>query len=454
MPQLDRTPAPVGDHPHVVVLGAGFGGLACAEALGSTNIRVTVIDRHNYHLFVPLLYQVATAALSPADIAEPIRKILSRHPNIDMVLGQVTGVDTTARRVQLADGSFVPYDRLVVATGSLYSYFGHDDWAEHAPGPKTIENARQIRARLLMAFEQAEISPDPDQQKALMTTVIVGGGPTGVEMAGAVAELARYALARDFRRIDPRSANILLVEAGPRILATFPEPLADYAQRRLERLGVKVLTGHAVEKIEPEGVTISGRFVPAGTIVWGAGVKASPAGQWLGVETDRAGRIRVDPDLSVPGLEGIYALGDTALALDDGGEPLPGLAQVAKQQGQHLGRALAANILRQRPMPPFRFKNRGNTAIVGRSAAVFDFGKLWLKGWLAWVLWAIVHVYLLVGFEKRLRVSLQWLWRYLTYERGARLITSDAPAPLARSAASPLGRDAVPIDVRAHGSDG
>lgn len=445
MPSIDRTPVPVGGQPHVVVIGAGFAGLACAGELGGTDVRVTVIDRHNYHLFVPLLYQVASAALSPADIAEPIRKILSRHRNIDVIMGEVAGIDLAARRVRLADGSFVPFDRLVVATGSVYSYFGHDEWAEHAPGIKTIENARRIRARLLTSFEQAEMSCDPKQQQALMTSIIVGGGPTGVEMAGAIAELTRYTLHRNFRRIDPGSARVMLVEAGPRLLSSFPEDLADYARERLEKLGVQVMTGQPVEKIEATGVTIAGRFIPAGTIVWGAGVKASPAGRWLGVETDRMGRIAVAPDLSVPGLDGVYALGDTALSLDDDGKPLPGLAQVAKQQGTHLGRALAANILRGEPMPPFRFNNRGNTAIVGRNAAVFDFGRRRLKGWVAWVLWAIVHVYLLTGFEKRILVTTQWLWRYLTYQRGARLILHDTTAPLTETAASPLGLDAVPL---------
>ncbi|MCW2238188.1 NAD(P)/FAD-dependent oxidoreductase [Azospirillum canadense] len=446
MPQLDRTPAPVDSRPHVVIVGAGFGGLACAGSLGGTNIRVTVIDRHNYHLFVPLLYQVATAALSPADIAEPIRRILSRHPNIDVLMGEVTGIDQAQKRVMLADGSFVSYDRLVLATGSSYSYFGHDDWAAIAPGLKTIENARRIRARLLMSFEQAEMCDDPERQKALMTSIIVGGGPTGVEMAGSIAELARHALAKDFRRIDPRAAKVLLVEAGPRILASFPDDLATYARRKLEELGVVVLTGQAVESITPEGATVAGRFIPAGTIVWGAGVKASPAGRWLGVDTDRAGRIPVNADMSVPGVPDVYALGDTATLAGDDGKPLPGLAQVAKQQGEHLGAALEANLLRGQPMEPFHFHNRGNTAIVGRSAAVFDFGRRHLKGWFAWVLWAIIHVYLLVGFQKRVLVTLQWLWRYATYQRGARLITRDSPASASvQPAAAPVGREEQPF---------
>lgn len=418
--------APPAAAPRIVILGAGFGGLACASALGGKPVRVTVIDRHNYHLFVPLLYQVATAALSPADIAEPIRKILRRHRNVEVMMGEVTGIDTGSRQVLLAGGRRVDYDRLVVATGSVYHYFGHDEWAAIAPGLKSIENARAIRTRLLTAFEQAEMMDDPARQRALMTTILVGGGPTGVEMAGAVAELAKHALARDFRRIDPRTARIVLVEAGPRLLPTFPEELSDYALKALRAMGVEVLLNRAVEAVTPQGATVAGTCIPAGTIVWGAGIRASPAGAWLGVETDRAGRIRVDSDLSVPGLPGVHALGDTVLVMGEDGSPLPGLAQVAKQQGYHLGRAIVAELLEGRKPEPFRFRNRGNTAIVGRSAAVFDFGTWRLKGWLAWVLWAVVHVYLLVGFEKRLLVSVQWLWRYATYQRGARLITQDA----------------------------
>ncbi|WP_207485708.1 NAD(P)/FAD-dependent oxidoreductase [Arenibaculum pallidiluteum] len=446
----DPASAPhAGDFPHVVVIGAGFAGLSLAQTLGGSGIRVTVIDRRNYHLFVPLLYQVATAALSPADIAEPIRHVLNRHRNVEVILGEVVGIDVERRMVRLAEGGFVPYDRLVIATGSTHSYFGRDEWARHAPGLKTIEDARTIRTRLLTAFERAEMCPDGERRGMLMTTVVVGGGPTGVEMAGSIAELARHTLARDFRRIDPRAAKVYLVEAGPRILPSFPEPLASYAHRALERKGVTVLTGRKVVDIGPEQVQVDTTLIPAGTIVWGAGVAASPAGRWLGVETDRAGRIRVAPDLSVPGLDGVYALGDTALAMGEDGSPLPGLAQVAKQQGEHLGRALAASIRHGEPMPPFRFRNRGNTAIIGRNAAVFDFGRRQLRGFLAWVLWAIVHVYLLVGFEKRLLVSIQWLWRYATHQRGARLITDPAPgeastpavaAPMRGTAAVPRGR--------------
>ncbi len=421
----DRTPVPADDRPHVVIVGAGFGGIACAKALGGRAIRVTIVDRHNYHLFAPLLYQVATAALSPADIAEPVRKILSRFPNIDVVLGEVTGIDLAARRVRLGDGGFLPWDRLVLAPGSAYAYYGHDDWAAHAPGLKTIANARAIRTRILLGFEKAEISRDADEQRALTTSVIVGGGPTGVEMAGAIAELARWSLRRDFRNIDPRTATIILAEAGPRLLPAFPEHLAAYARERLERLGVVVRTGVAVEEVRPDGVVLGGAFVPAHNMVWAAGIAAAPAGRWLGVDTDPLGRIAVGSDLAVPGLAGVYAIGDLALVRGAGGAPLPALAQVAAQQGDHLGRALAGLLERDAALPAFRFRDRGNTAVIGRSAAVFDFGRRQIRGWAAWLLWAIVHVYLLVSFEKRLLVSIQWFWRWLTYQRGARLITDD-----------------------------
>jgi NADH dehydrogenase len=414
------------DQPRVVIVGAGFGGLACARELGGAPARVTIIDRHNYHLFVPLLYQVATAALSPADIARPIRRILGKFTNINVVLSEVCAVDPAARTVRLADGAELGYDRLVLATGSDYSYFGHPEWAAQAPGPRSLEDARRVRSKLLMSFERAEMSSDPSARENLMTTAIVGGGPTGVEMAGAVAELARHALARDFRRIDSRRARIVLIEAGARVLSGFPQSLSDYAHAALERLGVTVILNEAVVSIDADGVTTTRQRIDAGTVIWGAGVQASPAGRWLGVPLDRAGRISIDQDLSVKGLAGVYALGDTALGTDAAGLPLPALAQVAAQQGEHLGRGLRAHFSSGRPLDPFHFHNRGNTAIIGRHAAVFDFGRWQLKGRLAWLLWAIIHVYLLVGFDNRLRVSLQWLWAYITYERGARLIMSDA----------------------------
>jgi NADH dehydrogenase len=413
--------------PRVVILGAGFAGLAAARALGSSRAHVTIIDRRNYHLFVPLLYQVATAALSPADIAEPIRKILRRHKNVEVLLGAVTGIDREARTVRLADGGSVGYDSLIVATGSSYNYFAHPEWEAHAPGLKTIADARKLRSRLLSAFELAEREPDPQRQRDLMTTVVVGGGPTGVEMAGSIAELARYTLARDFRHVDPASARVLLIEAGPRILAAFPERLARYAHERLERLGVEILCKQPVEDIGPAAVRVAGKEIAAGTVIWGAGIRASAAGAWLGADTDRIGRVRVNEDLSVPGMDGVYVIGDSALCVDAAtGEPLPALAQVSQQQGRHLGRELRRHVANGTALRPFRFNDRGNTAIVGRNAAIFDFGSWRLRGWPAWMLWAIVHIYLLVGFEKRLLVSLQWLWRYLTFQRGARLITGDS----------------------------
>lgn len=409
----------------VVIVGAGFGGLATAKALAGSEVAVTLIDQHNYHLFVPLLYQVATAALSPADIAEPIRHILSGAANVNVVMGRVTGIDQGARQVLLADGSGIAYDRLVIATGSTSTYFGHDAWAPYAPSLKSLEEARTIRTRVLQAFERAERTQDPAERARLMTIVVVGGGPTGVEMAGSIAELAHHALARDFRHIDPTTARVILVEAGPRLLTAFPEALAAYALGSLERLGVSVMTGQAVQDIDAEGVTLAGRVVPAATVIWGAGVRASPAAGWLGVTPDRNGRIPVEPDLSVTGCPDVFALGDTALIRDAAGEPLPGLAQVAQQQGSHLGRALREALTQGKPLPSFTFRNRGNAAIVGRHAAIFDFGRgRRLKGFPAWLLWAAVHVVLLVDFAQRTRVSLQWLWRYLTYRRGARLITA------------------------------
>jgi NADH dehydrogenase len=410
----------------VVVIGAGFGGVEVARALGRANIPVTLIDRRNHHLFQPLLYQVATAALSPADIAEPIRKMLRRCPSVEVVFGEATGIDLKARSVALANGDTFPYDVLVLATGATHSYFGHDDWEAFAPGLKNIEDARTIRSRLLLAFERAETSRDPAEQKRLMTIAVIGGGPTGVELAGSIAELARYALAADFHRIHAETTTVLLLEAGPRILAAFPERLAAYAQRKLEKLGVTVRTNCTVERIADGSIVAGGEEIAAGFAIWAAGVRASPLGKLLGIETDRAGRIRVNPDLSVPGVENVYVLGDLALAPDKDGKPQPGLAQVAKQEGQYLGRALVRKILHGETAKPFVFHNRGNTAIIGRHAAVFDFGWAQMKGWFAWCLWALIHVYLLVGFEHRLLVATQWLWRYLTYERGARLIAEPA----------------------------
>ncbi len=414
--------------PHVVIVGAGFGGLACARALGKSEIDVTVIDRRNHNLFQPLLYQVATAALSPADISEPIRRTLGRYPNIKVVMGEVTTVDQSRRTVGLKDGVSIPYDRLVLATGSDYNYFGHQDWQKHAPGLKSIHEARQIRHSLLLAFEKAERSEDEAEKRRLLTSVIIGGGPTGVEMAGAISELGRFMIARDFRSLRPDQLQVLLIEAGPRILASFPESLSQYAVDYLTRIGVDIRLNTPVEDVTPDGVTVGGALIPASCMVWGAGVKASPAAAWLGVPPGPGGRLQVASDLSVEGKSEIYALGDTALSTGEDGKPLPALAQVAKQQGTFLGKALKVNLLQGEPVPTFRFHNRGDTAVIGRNAAVFDFGSWQLKGRLAWLLWAIVHVYLLVNFEKRLLVSIQWIWRYATRQRGARIIDENAVA--------------------------
>jgi NADH dehydrogenase len=417
MPSTEGSP-----RPRIVVVGAGFAGIEVARALGRAGLPVTIIDRQNHHLFQPLLYQVATAALSPADIAEPIRKMLGRYASVEVVLGAVTDIDIKARLVGLAGGTSIPFDILVLASGATHAYFGHEEWSEFAPGLKTIEDARQIRSRLLLTFEKAEMATTAAEQKRLMTIAVIGGGPTGVELAGSIAELARYTLARDFHRIRAETATVLLLEAGPRILAAFPDALAAYATEKLRGLGVTVRTGCAVERIDESSISAGGETIGVGVAIWAAGVAASGLGRRLGVPTDRAGRVAVDRMLSVPGLDGIYVLGDLALTPDKTGKPLPGLAQVAKQEGVYLGRALANRILHGTNPEPFTFHNRGNTAIIGRHAAVFDFGWWRLKGWFAWSFWALIHVYLLVGFQHRLLVAIQWLWRYLTYERGARLI--------------------------------
>ncbi|MCY1667925.1 NAD(P)/FAD-dependent oxidoreductase [Rhizobium sp. SL86] len=414
----------------VVIIGAGFGGLAVARELGNSVIDVTVIDRRNHNLFQPLLYQVATAALSPADISEPIRRSLGRYRNIKVMLAHVHGIDPVARTVLVDHGLPVPYDRLVIATGSEYNYFGHDDWRAAAPGLKTIHEARLIRQRLLLAFERAELSTDSEEKKALLTSVIIGGGPTGVEMAGAIAELGRFMITRDFRRLAPEDFRVLLLEAGPRILAAFPEKLTTYAATELKKMGVEVMTGERVEEVTRDRVVAGGRTILTGNVIWGAGVKASPAAGWLNIEGKAGGRIPVDADLRITGFADIFAIGDTALGLGEDGKPLPALAQVAKQQGQFLGQALRAELLDGRKPGAFHFHNRGNTAVIGRHAAIFDFGRWQLKGRLAWLLWAIVHVYLLVNFEKRLLVTIQWIWRYLTRQRGARLIDENVASVL------------------------
>jgi NADH dehydrogenase len=407
--------------PRVVIVGGGFGGLSAAKDLAKQPFEITLIDRNNHHLFQPLLYQVATAGLSPADIASPIRHIVSGQRNLKVMLAEVSGVDL-ARKEVIADDRRVPYDYLVLATGARHAYFGHDDWAAFAPGLKTLDDATSLRRRILLAFERAENEDDADERARLLTFVVIGGGPTGVEMAGAIAELAKRALASDFRSIDPRSARIILVEAASRVLTPFDEKLSEAARRSLEQLGVEVRLGAAVTDCSEEGVRLGDAFISTRTIIWAAGVMASPAGRWLGAETDRAGRVKVRGDLSVPGHPEVFVIGDTAAVNDAEGTMLPGVAPVAKQQGQYVARALIARR-EGRTVPAFRYRDYGTLATVGRSRAVAQFGKLKVSGWLAWVLWSVAHVYFLIGFRNRFVVALNWAWSYITFERGSRLIT-------------------------------
>ena len=409
--------------PRVVIIGAGFGGLWTAKTLANAPVEVIVIDRENYHLFQPLLYQVATAALSPADVAAPIRGIVGGYQNITVMLGEVVGVDVAARAVAITGGRRVSYDYLVLATGARHAYFGHDDWEAFAPGLKRIEDATEIRRRILIAFERAENETDANERQCLMSLLIVGGGPTGVELAGAIAELTRRALAKDFRNIDPRGTRILLVEAGPRLLPSFPQDLSDDALRRLERLGVEVRLGAPVTAVDASGVTIGTARIEARTVIWAAGVAASPAGQWIGAKCDRAGRIEVDPDLSVRGHPEIFAIGDTALTPNASGKPLPGVAPVAKQQGRYVGRLIKVRLRNAERVEPFRYRDYGNLATIGRKAAVIDFGWIRLRGFVAWLIWMVAHIYFLIGFWNRIIVALNWLWAYFTFQRGARLIT-------------------------------
>jgi NADH:ubiquinone reductase (H+-translocating) len=411
--------------PRVVILGAGFGGLACAETLSHAAVDITIIDRQNYHCFQPLLYQVATAALSPADVAWPIRHILRRQENATVFMTEVTGIDTTAQTVTTKSGPF-PFDFLVIATGAMHSYFGHDGWAGSAPGLKRIEDATRIRRSILSAFEQAELTDDDEQRRKLLTFVIIGGGPTGVEMAGAIAEVARQTLKRDFRRIDPRTARIMLIEAGPRLLPAFSERHSRYAYDALTAMGVEVLTSTPVTGCDARGVDLQHGRIDAGSVVWAAGVMASPAADWLATEHDRAGRVAVRPDLALPGHENIFVIGDTAAVNDAAGRPVPGLAAAAKQMGIYVGRLIVARIA-GRTLPPFRYKNLGVLATIGRRSAVVELGPLQLHGFIGWLFWSVVHIYFLIGLRNRFVVAVTWLWSYITFQRGARLITEVPP---------------------------
>lgn len=405
----------------VVIVGAGFGGLSAAKALGSRRgVEVTLIDQRNHHVFQPLLYQVATAALSPADIAGPIRSIVARHENVRVLLDRVTGVDTDSREVLLASGRTEPYDRLIIATGARHSYFGRDEWSCHAPGIKSLEDATAVRRKVLLALELAETEERPSRREALLTFVVIGGGPTGLEMAGAIAELARRSVSEDFRHITPHCSKVILVEAGPRLLPAFPPDLSDKARRSLEQLGVEVRLGSPVTQLDGTGLTIAGQRIEAATIVWAAGVRASRAAEWLQADHDASGRVRVLEDCSVPGHRHVYVIGDTACFLGPDGSPLPGIAPVAKQQGEHVARALLTGRKAR-----FRYRHFGNLATIGRSRAVMEIGRVHLSGFLAWFLWSTAHLYFLVGFRNRLSVGLSWAWNYFTFSRHARLITGD-----------------------------
>ena len=415
--------AALADVPHVVVVGAGFGGLKAAHGLRLAACRITVIDKRNYHLFQPLLYQVATASLSPADVATPIRALFRDQHNVRVLLGEVTGVNPAARQVMLSDGARIDYDYLVLATGARHSYFGRDDWEPYAPGLKRIDDATAIRRRLLLAFEQAENCADAEERQRLLTFVIVGGGPTGVELAGAIAELARHGLAGEFRNIDPAQARVLLVQSAPRLLPAFPESLSEVSAQSLRALGVEVLTKSRVEKIDAEGVLVSGQRIGSRTVFWAAGVMASPAAQWLQATADPAGRLKVGPDLTVPGLPNVFAIGDTALSDAWDGQPVPGLAPAAKQQGAYVASIIKARLEGRVDSSPFHYHHLGNLATIGRQAAVVDFGWVRFSGALAWWLWGVAHVFFLVDTRKRLSVAIEWFWAYLTYKRGTRLIT-------------------------------
>ena len=408
--------------PRVVIVGAGFGGLEAAKALAHAPVDVTVVDRQNHHCFQPLLYQVATAALSPGDMAWPIRHMLSRQRNVTVQMQEVRAVDTGARVVR-TDSADIPYDYLILATGATHSYFGHDEWASVAPGLKRIEDAILIRRGLLMAFERAEVTENQNERARLLTFVVVGGGPTGVELAGAIAEVARQTLPPDFRRIDPRAARILLIQSGPRLLPALPENLSAYAKRTLERMGVEVVIGSAVTKCDRTGVEAGGRAIEAGTIIWAAGVVASPVAAWLGASHDRAGRVLVEPNLSVPGLPDVFVVGDAAAVPTAPGRIVPGLAAAAKQMGRYVGGVVAATAS-GRPHPDlFRYRHQGDLATIGRRAAVVNLGRIHLTGFVGWLFWSIAHIYFLIGLRSRFVVAFDWAWQYLTFQRGARLIT-------------------------------
>ncbi|MDM9621045.1 NAD(P)/FAD-dependent oxidoreductase [Rhizobium sp. S96] len=408
---------------HVVVVGGGFGGLQLVNGLKGAGVRITLIDRRNHHLFQPLLYQVATTILSTSEIAWPIRHLYSDRPEVTTLLGEVSAVDSAAKEVKLRDGTALHYDTLVLATGATHAYFGRDDWEPVAPGLKTLEDATTIRRRVLLAFERAETTTDAATRAALLTFTIVGAGPTGVELAGIIAELAHKTLPKEFRNIDTRTTKVILVEAGPRVLPSFAQELSAYAQKALEDLGVEVRLGKAVTECSVDGVKIGEEFIGSRTIVWAAGVQASPAARWLDIPADRAGRAIVEKDLTAPGLPEVFVIGDTASVMRDNGTPVPGIAPAAKQQGGYAARVIRARLAGKAPPPAFRYRHQGSLATIGQSAAIVDFGKIKLKGWLAWWIWGLAHIYFLIGTRSRFAVAWSWLWIYLSGQHSARLIT-------------------------------
>ncbi len=415
-------PIPAGRH-RVVIVGGGFGGLEAVKRLAGAPVAITLIDRRNHHLFQPLLYQVATASLATSEIAWPIRSLVRDRPDVTTLLATVVGVDAQARQVRLEDGSAVPYDTLVLATGARHAYFGHDEWEPFALGLKTIEDATTVRRRILLAFENAERETDPARQAALLTFVIVGAGPTGVELAGTIAELARHTLPPEFRNIDTGKTRVVLIEAGPRVLGGYPDSLSDYARRSLEKLGVEVALGQAVSDVTAEAVTYGEHRLAARTVLWAAGVMASPAAEWLGAPADPAGRLKVEPDLTVPGRPEVFAIGDTVSVPGPDGRPAPGTAPAAKQEGQHVAAVIKARLRGDTATRPFRYRHQGSLAQIGKRRAVIDFGWIRLKGALAWWLWGAAHIYFLIGVRTRLSVALSWLWIHTRNQRGARLIT-------------------------------
>lgn len=408
--------------PHVVILGGGFGGMSAARQLDDPSLRITLVDRRNHHLFQPLLYQVATAGLSAPSIAAPLRQILRKQRNVTVLMDEAQDIDLQNKRVQLAQGP-LDYDYLIVATGATHAYFGHDDWARHAPGLKTLDDAFTIRRRVLLAFEHAEREDDPAKRQAWLNFVVVGGGATGVELAGTLAEIARHTLPREFRRSNPHDANILLVEAGPRVLPAFAPDLSAKAQRQLEKLGVQVRTGTAVTAIGPDHVQLGDEMLVSRTVLWAAGVAASPLGRRLDAPLDRAGRVQVAPDLTIPGHLDVFVIGDLASVTQADGRPVPGIAPAAKQMGRYAAQVILARLRGKAPPAPFRYRDDGTLATIGRMAAVAQFGKVKLSGLLAWWVWLIAHVYFLIGFRNRLVVLLDWAWSYWTYQRHARIVT-------------------------------